>query len=141
MPPTGVGIQPSSLRDPESAAALRAFAPDVLIVAAYGLLLPEHVLNIPTHGRINARFAVAALAGAAPIEGSHRRPRTGVTIMQMEKGLDTGPVYASESVVIDDHDVEHLNQPAETGAHLLINVLKQLPQQPTPACGRSHLRA
>ena len=56
---------------------------------------------------------------------------TGVTIMQMEKGLDTGPVYASESVMIDDYDdVGDENQLAETGAHLLINVLKKLPSTP-----------
>ena len=129
--------QPTSLRDPESAAELRAFAPDVLIVAAYGLLLPEHVLNIPTHGCINVHASLLPRwRGAAPIERAVMAGdlETGVTIMHMEKGLDTGPVYASESLVIADYDnVGALeNQLAETGAHLLIDVLKRLPQNPTP---------
>ena len=130
-------LQPTSLRDPTSAAALRAFAPDVLIVAAYGLLLPEHVLNIPTYGCINVHASLLPRwRGAAPIERAVMAGdlETGVTIMQMEKGLDTGPVYASESLMIDDYDdVGALeNQLAETGAHLLINVRKKLPQHPTP---------
>lgn len=129
--------QPLSLREPESAAELRAFAPDVLIVAAYGLLLPEHVLNIPTYGCINVHASLLPRwRGAAPIERAVMAGdlETGVAIMQMEKGLDTGPVFARKSLTIDDYEnIEVLeNQLADTGAHLLIDVLSRLPQRPTP---------
>lgn len=129
--------QPISLRDPESAAELRAFGPDVLIVAAYGLLLPEHVLNIPTYGCINVHASLLPRwRGAAPIERAVMAGdlETGVAIMQMEKGLDTGPVFARDSLMIGDYEnVELLeNQLADIGAHLLIDVLKRLPQHPTP---------
>jgi methionyl-tRNA formyltransferase len=129
--------QPTSLRDPESATPLQGFAPDVLIVAAYGLLLPEHVLNIPTHGCINVHASLLPRwRGAAPIERAVMAgdSETGVAIMQMEKGLDTGPVFARESLAIGDcENIEVLeNQLADTGAHLLIDVLKRLPQQPEP---------
>ena len=129
--------QPTSLRDPESAAELRAFAPDVLIVAAYGLLLPEHVLSIPTYGCINVHASLLPRwRGAAPIERAVMAGDldTGVAIMQMERGLDTGPVFARQSLTIGDYDsIEALeNRLADIGAHLLIDVLKGLPQQPAP---------
>ena len=129
--------QPKSLRDPDSAAELRAFEPDVLIVAAYGLLLPEHVLSIPTYGCINVHASLLPRwRGAAPIERAVMAGDldTGVAIMQMERGLDTGPVFARKSLTIGDYEnIEALEkQLADIGADLLIDVLRGLPQHPVP---------
>ncbi len=90
-------VQPASLRKREAQDMLRSFQPDVFIVAAYGLILPEAVLQIPTYGCLNVHASLLPRwRGAAPIERALMAgdQETGVCIMQMEKGLDTGPVYA-----------------------------------------------
>lgn len=130
-------LQPVTLRDPDAIQALKAFAPDVLIVAAYGLLLPSSVLEIPRLGCINVHASLLPRwRGAAPIERAVMAgdPETGVAIMQMEQGLDTGPVFASAPVVIEAcQDVWILEQAlAECGATLLIDVLTQFHSGPIP---------
>ena len=89
-------LQPASLRkEPQSVAALRALAPDLLVVAAYGLILPRAVLEIPTFGSINVHASLLpAHRGAAPIAAAilQGQAETGVSIMLMDEGLDTGPV-------------------------------------------------
>lgn len=132
-----VTLQPESLRDETAHAALIQHQPDVLVVAAYGLLLPESVLNIPKYGCINVHASLLPRwRGAAPIERAVMAgdQETGVAIMQMEKGLDTGPVFASRAIAISDaaniSALEH--RLASAGAELLLQVLDQLPSQPTP---------
>lgn len=130
-------IQPTTLQDPEALAALRTLRPDVLVVAAYGLLLPQSVLAIPTFGCINVHASLLPRwRGAAPIERAVMAgdQETGVAIMQMEKGLDTGPVYASQSLSIANSDsVLALERNlAQMGAELLIQVLGSLPDEPIP---------
>lgn len=130
-------LQPSTLKDVDTLTALRELQPDVLVVAAYGLLLPESVLSLPTYGCINVHASLLPRwRGAAPIERAviAGDKETGVTIMQMEKGLDTGPVYATQTLTIEDSDtVLALEQRlANMGAELLISVLDRLPDQPTP---------
>ena len=96
-------MQPASLREEGVVEALSKFAPDVLVVAAYGLLLPQQVLDLPTHGCINVHASLLPRwRGAAPIERAVMAgdDTTGVSIMEMERGLDTGPVYAMESLSI-----------------------------------------
>lgn len=129
-------LQPTSLKHIETVAQLQAFAPDVLIVAAYGLLLPQAVLAIPTYGCLNVHASLLPRwRGAAPIERAVMAgdSETGVAIMQMEKGLDTGPVFASHTVAIGEcHDVAELEQRlAEHGAALLLQVLAQLVANPS----------
>lgn len=129
-------LQPISLKDTEAVAQLRAFAPDVLIVAAYGLLLPQAVLDIPTYGCLNVHASLLPRwRGAAPIERAVMAGdrETGVAIMQMEKGLDTGPVFASHTVTIGEcTDIAELEQRlAENGATLLLRVLEQLVANPS----------
>jgi methionyl-tRNA formyltransferase len=90
--------QPVTLRDPEEQAALRALAPDLMIVVAYGLILPQAVLDIPRHGCWNVHASLLPRwRGAAPIQRAIEAgdETTGVCLMQMEKGLDTGPVLLS----------------------------------------------
>ncbi len=126
-------VQPASLRNREAQDMLRSFQPDVFIVAAYGLILPQAVLQIPTYGCLNVHASLLPRwRGAAPIERAIMAgdQETGVCIMQMEKGLDTGPVYA--------HRVQPISQEttakqltttlADQGAGLLIEVLADFVQ-------------
>ncbi|BAO43353.1 methionyl-tRNA formyltransferase [Thiolapillus brandeum] len=88
--------QPASLRDPDAEEALRALNPDLMVVVAYGLLLPQTVLDIPRLGCVNIHASILPRwRGAAPIQRAIQAGDTesGVSIMRMDKGLDTGPVY------------------------------------------------
>ena len=96
-------LQPTSLRDAESAASLAQFDADLIIVAAYGLILPQDVLDIPRLGCLNVHASVRPRGrGAAPIQAAllHGDPTTGISLMQMEAGLDTGPVFATSTIEI-----------------------------------------
>ncbi|MBT7332896.1 MAG: methionyl-tRNA formyltransferase [Gammaproteobacteria bacterium] len=121
-------LQPNTLRNPTAAAQLRALKPDVLIVAAYGLILPAEILAIPTYGCINVHASLLPRwRGAAPIERAiiNGDKLSGVCIMQMDAGLDTGPVFKSHSIAIDTEiTADQLeDEMAHTGAKALIDVL------------------
>ena len=96
-------MQPSSLKDPEEVAKVAQLRPDVIVVAAYGKLLPPSVLDIPRHGCLNIhpsllpRYRGASPVAAAILAGD---ASTGVSIMLLDRGLDTGPVLAQERVEI-----------------------------------------
>ena len=95
--------QPQTLRTAEGRAALRRWAPDVLVVVAYGLLLPREVLTLPPLGCLNIHGSLLPRwRGAAPIQRAILAgdAHSGVTIMQMNEGLDTGPMLLAEPVVI-----------------------------------------
>jgi len=106
-------LQPVSLRDEAAAAELRALRPDVLIVAAYGLILPQDILDIPTHGCLNVHAsALPRWRGAAPIQAAILAgdETTGISLMAMTAGLDCGPVYTIDRVSIgDDETAEELH--------------------------------
>ena len=94
---------PASLREPEAQAALAALKPDLAVVGAYGLILPQPVLDIPRLGCINLHASLLPRwRGAAPIERAILAgdAETGISIFRMEAGLDTGPVYAMQAVPI-----------------------------------------
>lgn len=94
---------PATLKDPAVQSRLRALAPDLAVVAAYGLLLPEAVLAIPRLGCLNLHASLLPRwRGAAPIQRAIMAgdTLTGVCLMRMEKGLDTGPVYACRTTPI-----------------------------------------
>lgn len=123
--------QPASLRSADAAAELGALAPDVFLVAAYGLLLPQSILDVPTYGCINVHASLLPRwRGAAPIERAIMAgdDKTGVCIMHMEKGLDTGPVYARAEVPITSAtNVAELEQElARVGVESLVAVLRQI---------------
>jgi len=123
--------QPVSLRDPQAQAELAALAPDLMVVVAYGLILPEAVLAIPRLGCINVHASLLPRwRGAAPIQRALLAgdAETGVTIMQMDAGLDTGPMLASQSCPIDSGMTasELHDRLAEQGADLLVAVLPDL---------------
>lgn len=95
--------QPATLRHPDAPATLAGFRLDVLVVAAYGLLLPRTILDVPSLGCINVHASLLPRwRGAAPIERAILAGDTvtGVSIMQMDRGLDTGPVYLTRSCPI-----------------------------------------
>ena len=129
---------PTSLRNAEEAAAFAALQADAAVVAAYGLILPEAVLDAPRHGCLNIHASLLPRwRGAAPIQRAIMAgdARTGVTIMQMEEGLDTGAMLLKEEFAIDaDTNAGALHDAlAEIGARLIVQALDQLPDlQPVP---------
>lgn len=123
--------QPPSLKPPESHDPIREARPDVMVVAAYGLILPAAVLGIPRRGCINIHASLLPRwRGAAPI---HRAilagdAQTGVCIMQMETGLDTGPVLLERSIPIGPRDTTAslTRSLASLGAEALVEALGRL---------------
>ena len=112
-------------------AALAGYAPDVLLVAAYGLILPQRVLDIPRLMPLNVHASLLPkYRGAAPIQRAIMQGEavTGVTIMRMEAGLDTGPILMQRAVGIDMHDDSGKlhNELALEGAELLLMALQRL---------------
>ncbi|QGW63707.1 methionyl-tRNA formyltransferase [Lysobacter soli] len=100
-------MQPENFKSAASKEALRALQPDLMIVVAYGLILPQSVLDIPTYGCWNVHASLLPRwRGAAPIQRAIEAgdTRTGVCLMQMEKGLDTGPVLLSQAIDIGEHE-------------------------------------
>jgi methionyl-tRNA formyltransferase len=96
-------VQPENFKAAVSKAALRALQPDLMIVVAYGLILPQSVLDIPTYGCWNVHASLLPRwRGAAPIQRAIEAGdrESGVCLMQMEKGLDTGPVLLSQALEI-----------------------------------------
>jgi len=99
--------QPESLRDAEARAALQALQPDLLVVVAYGLILPQKILDIPRYGCWNVHASLLPRwRGAAPIQRAIEAGdrETGVCLMQMEKGLDTGPVLLRLATPIEPQE-------------------------------------
>lgn len=122
--------QPENFRDAESVAELAALAPDVLAVAAYGLILPQAVLDIPRLAPLNVHTSLLPrYRGAAPIqraimENWQPGAESGVSIMRMEKGLDTGPVYAQRRIALAEQTAGSLHDAlAALGAEALLEVI------------------
>lgn len=100
-------LQPPSLRAPEAQAELAALAPELMVVVAYGLILPQGVLDIPRLGCINSHASLLPRwRGAAPIQRAVQAgdAESGVTVMRMEAGLDTGPMLLKVSTPISAQD-------------------------------------
>ena len=121
-------LQPTALNDDGVVAELRAFDPAVLVVVAYGKILPAPILAVPTFGCINVHASLLPRwRGAAPIARAIEAgdERTGVTIMKMDRGMDTGPVLAMRAVPIGTRDnAETMHEVlARVGAELLSEVL------------------
>lgn len=137
--------QPEKLRTPEQRAALAACAPDVLVVAAYGILLPPQALNIPRLGCINIHASLLPRwRGAAPIHRAIEAgdAETGITIMQMDEGLDTGPMLLRRPLPISSDDTTGSlhDRLAVLGGELLVDALERLqagdlPATPQPEAG------
>jgi methionyl-tRNA formyltransferase len=127
----GIAVRhPVSLKGADEQAAFAALEADIAVVAAYGLILPQAVLDAPTLGCLNIHASILPRwRGAAPIQRAILAgdPTTGVTIMQMEAGLDTGPMLATLRTLIERKTAGELtNELAERGAQLLVGTLRDL---------------
>lgn len=125
-------FQPASLKDPQAQAAIAAERPEVMVVAAYGLLLPPAVLELPGRGCVNVHASLLPRwRGAAPIQRALLAgdAATGITIMQMDRGLDTGAILAQEPLAIapDDTTGTLHDRLAALGARLLVKTLTANP--------------
>ena len=139
-------LQPATLRDADAVEALRARRPDLLIVAAYGLILPQDVLDIPTHGCLNVHASVLPRwRGAAPIQAAILAGDevTGITLMAMTAGLDCGPVLHIEEVVIGAEETagELHDRLAELGGQTLVEHLEAIIAGDLPAIEQDDARA
>lgn len=123
--------QPGKIRDPAFIETLRVLSPDVVVVAAFGQILPAGVLNMPPYGCINVHASLLpAYRGAAPIHRAviNGETETGVTIMQMDTGLDTGDIIIQEAVAIGPDDTVGMvhDRLAALGGELLVRALEQI---------------
>jgi methionyl-tRNA formyltransferase len=99
--------QPKRVREPEFIDQLRSLGPEAIVVAAYGQILPREILTLPEYGCLNIHASLLPYyRGAAPINWAiiRNETRTGITIMQMDEGMDTGAILLQESVLIDPLD-------------------------------------
>ncbi len=126
-------LQPEKVRgNAEFYQKLKDYNPDIIIVVAYGQILPEEILHLPKLGCINVHASLLPkLRGAAPIQHAilSGDKETGVTIMQMEKGLDTGDMLLKDSIEIGSMNYSQLHDAlAQLGAELLLKALPMLEQ-------------
>lgn len=141
-------IQPEKLRQPEAMQQLQAWTPDLIVVAAFGQILRKDVLELPRHGCINVHASLLPRwRGAAPINAAILAgdEETGVTIMKMDVGLDTGPVLSKRSIRIkpDDTAGSLFEALSKLGADLLIETLPaymdgKISAQPQPEEGATY---
>lgn len=138
-------FQPRSLRTSEALAQLSAWKPEVIIVAAFGYILPQEVLDLPLHGCLNVHASLLPRwRGAAPVPAAILAGDevTGVTVMRMDAGVDTGPILAQRKELIrpDDTRTKLEERLAHIGADLLMETLPaylagDLPPWPQPEEG------
>jgi len=124
-------MQPPTLRDADVVAELKALRPDIMIVAAYGLILPQAALDIPRVGCLNVHASLLPRwRGAAPIQAAILAgdERSGVCLMAMEAGLDTGAVFACDALDIGKHETagELHDRLADAGGALLAGHLEAI---------------
>ena len=129
----GLGIlQPATLKDPAAQGAVALARPEAMVVAAYGLILPPTLLALPARGCINVHASLLPRwRGAAPIQRALLAgdARTGITIMQMDEGLDTGPILLQETLAISPDDTCGTlhDRLGALGAKLLVQALASNP--------------
>ena len=141
-------MQPEKLKQPDAMEQLHIWSPDLVVVAAFGQILKKDVLDLPRFGCINVHASLLPRwRGAAPINAAilHGDDETGVTIMQMDVGLDTGPMLAKRSIRIkpDDTAGSVFQVLSTLGADLLINTLPDhlsgdLQSEPQPDEGATY---
>lgn len=135
----GIAVdQPERLRTPEQRTALADCAPDVLVVAAYGIILPPEALSIPRLGCLNIHASLLPRwRGAAPIHRAIEAgdAQTGITIMQMDEGLDTGAMLLERALAIAPNDTTGSlhDRLAELGGEMIVEALHALSGGPLPA--------
>ncbi|MDY2682029.1 MAG: methionyl-tRNA formyltransferase [Faecalibacterium prausnitzii] len=126
-------FQPRTLRDGSEDENIRTLAPELIVVVAYGCILPASVLSIPKHGCINLHVSLLPkYRGSAPVQWSvlNGDPETGVSIMQMDEGLDTGDVLRCEKIAIDPEETsgELFDRVTAVGAQVLCQTIPAIEQ-------------
>lgn len=124
-------LQPEKLRDPSFLENLKSFQPDIMVVAAYGKILPPEVLNLPSLGCVNIHASLLPKhRGAAPVNWAimEGERQTGVTLMKMDETLDTGEILLAEEIDIleDDDALSVSNMLSVLGANLLMRLLEEV---------------
>jgi methionyl-tRNA formyltransferase len=124
-------FQPERIRRPENVATLNALEPDVIVVVGYGQIIPQSIIDIPPHGILNVHASLLPkYRGAAPIQWAiaNGEPETGITIMRIDAGLDTGDMLLkwSTPILADETAPELGARLAPQGALLLIEGLKRI---------------
>ena len=124
-------LQPKKVREPEVVEEIRQFHPDVIVVVAFGQLIPKAILDMPQYGCVNVHASLLPkYRGAAPIQWAviDGEEKSGVTTMQMDEGLDTGDMLLTEEVVLDSQETggSLFDKLSEVGAGLLLKTLDEL---------------
>lgn len=124
-------LQPLKIKEKDAVEELRKYPADIFVVAAFGQLLSEEILNMPRFGCINIHASLLpAYRGAAPIQWCviNGEEKTGVTIMQMAKGMDTGDILLQKEVVLDEKETggSLFERLMETGAELIVEALPKI---------------
>ena len=122
-------LQPEKMKQPEFLSALEAWKADVMVVAAFGRILPKIILDLPPRGCLNVHSSLLPkYRGAAPIQWAliNGETETGITTMLMDEGMDTGPILLQETVSIDPEDTakELSERLAKVGGGLLVKTLR-----------------
>ena len=138
--------QPRTLRDGSEDAAIRALAPELIVVVAYGCILPKSVLEIPQYGCINLHVSLLPkYRGSAPVQWSvlNGDAETGVSIMQMDEGLDTGDVLCCEKVAIDPEETsgELFDRVTAVGARVLCETVPAIAAGTLTPVPQDHVNA
>lgn len=139
-------LQPATLRDPAVQGQLAEVEADAMVVAAYGLLLPAEVLGIPRLGCLNIHASLLPRwRGAAPIQRAILAGdrETGITIMQMDLGLDTGTMLLRAPLPISDEDTAQTlhDKLAQLGARTIVDALQHMQDGPLPAAAQDDAAA
>ena len=140
--------QPERVRRPEVVAEIAALAPRVMVVVGYGQIIPQSIIDIPPYGIINVHASLLPkYRGAAPIQWAIARgePRTGVTTMKINAGLDTGDMLLAKSIAIGAEDTAATlhDRLAALGAELIVQALERaaqgtLERRPQPQAGATY---
>lgn len=139
-------FQPQTLKDPDTIAGLADLKPDVIVVIAYGKILPKAILDIPRYGCLNVHGSLLpAYRGAAPIQYAIKDGvrTSGVTIMMLDEGMDTGKMLKKAEIVLDAKETTGtlFDKLAIVGAETLIPVLKDLPAYKAAAQSQDESKA
>lgn len=139
-------LQPTKMKDPAFLAALAAWKPDLIAVAAFGRILPPAILNLPSRGCLNVHGSLLPkYRGAGPIQWAimNGETETGITTMLMDEGMDTGAILLQERLAIVPDDTAGTLSPrlAELGGRLLIKTITQLKAGTLVPCQQDHAQA
>ena len=124
-------LQPKKVREPEVVEEIRQFHPDVIVVVAFGQLIPKTILDMPQYGCVNVHASLLPkYRGAAPIQWAviDGEEKSGVTTMQMDEGLDTGDILLTEKVKLDPKETggSLFDRLAEVGAKLCVHTIQAI---------------